>query len=73
MYSPNPTYGFVNITSKTIIDEVKVYNLEGRLLYQNKTNALNSKIDISAFAAGTYFFTLKFKDKEANFKILKMN
>jgi hypothetical protein len=73
MYSPNPTNGFVNITSKTIIDEVKVYNLEGRLLYQNKTNALNSKIDISAFAAGTYFFTLKFKDKEANFKILKMN
>lgn len=72
-YSPNPTNGFVNITSKTTIDEVKVYNLEGRLLYQNKANTLNSKIDMTAFAAGTYFFTLKFKDKEANFKILKMN
>lgn len=72
-YSPNPTNGFVNITSTTTIDEVKVYNLEGRLLYQNKTNTLNSKIDMTAFAAGTYFFTLKFKDKEANFKIVKMN
>jgi hypothetical protein len=29
--------------------------------------------DLSSFAHGTYFFKLKFNEKEANFKILKMN
>jgi hypothetical protein len=42
------------------------------LLYQNKINGLNAKVDMTAFATGTYFFKLKFNDKEANFKILKM-
>jgi hypothetical protein len=72
-YSPNPTNGMVNITSKTNIAEVNVYNVEGRLLFQKKTNALDAKVDLSSFANGTYFFKLKFNDKEVNFKILKMN
>ncbi len=71
-YSPNPTNGMVNITSKTNIAEVNVYNVEGRLLFQKKTNALDAKVDLSSFANGTYFFKLKFNDKEVNFKILKM-
>lgn len=72
-YSPNPTNGIVNITSKTNIAEVNVYNIEGRLLYQKKTNALDAKVDLGPFANGTYFFKLKFNDREVNFKILKMN
>ena len=72
-YSPNPTNGMVNITSKTNIAEVNVYNVEGRILFQKKTNALDAKVDLSSFANGTYFFKLKFNDKEVNFKILKMN
>ncbi len=71
-YFPNPTKGLVTIVSKTTISEVKVYNVEGRLLYQNKANTLDTKIDMSAFANGTYFFKLKFNDKEANFKMVKM-
>ncbi len=71
-YFPNPTNGLVTIVSKTTISEVKVYNVEGRLLYQNKANTLDTKIDMSAFANGTYFFKLKFNDKEANFKMVKM-
>lgn len=72
-YSPNPTNGMVNITSKTNIAEINVYNVEGRLLFQKKTNALDAKVDLSSFANGTYFFKLKFNDREVNFKILKMN
>lgn len=72
-YSPNPTRGIVAISSRTLLSEVRVYNLEGRLLFQNNTNALDAKVDLSSFAAGTYFFKLKFNDKEANFKIVKMN
>ncbi len=72
-YFPNPTNGLVSILSKTPIGEITVYNVEGRLLYQKKADALETKVDISAFATGTYFFKLKFNDKEANFKILKSN
>jgi hypothetical protein len=72
-YSPNPTNGMVSITSRTNIDELSVYNLEGRLLYQKKTNALDTKVDMTSFASGTYFYKLKFNGKEANFKVVKMN
>ena len=72
-YFPNPTQGHVDITSKTNIAEVSVYNVEGRLLYQRKVNGLDTKVDISAFSNGTYFFKLKFDTTEANFKIVKMN
>ncbi|WP_162126672.1 M12 family metallo-peptidase [Flavobacterium phycosphaerae] len=71
-YYPNPTNGLVSITSKDAITEVAVYNVEGRLLFNQKMNDLSARVDISQFATGTYFFKLKFNDKEANFKILKM-
>jgi hypothetical protein len=72
-YYPNPTDGLVSISSKTPIDAISVYNVAGQLLYDRKVNALNAKVDIETFSTGTYFFKLKFGDKEANFKILKMN
>jgi len=72
-YFPNPTNGNVTISSKTQISEISVYNPEGRLLYKKAINGLNAKVDLSSFATGTYFFKLKFNEKEANFKILKAN
>ncbi|HEX9981462.1 MAG TPA: M12 family metallo-peptidase [Flavobacterium sp.] len=70
-YYPNPTNGKVNIVSKTEMSEIMVYNPEGRLLYNGKVNGLETQVDISAFATGTYFFKLKFDGTTANFKILK--
>ncbi len=70
-YWPNPTNGTVNILANTAIDEVLIYNPQGRLLYNGSPNSLEAKIDISQFATGTYFFRLKFGDAQANFKILK--
>jgi hypothetical protein len=70
-YSPNPSDGIVTIQSNTLINEVSIYNIEGRLLFQNKVYKLDPKIDISTFETGTYFFKLKFEEKEVTFKILK--
>ncbi len=70
-YYPNPAQDYVNIISNTDMQEILVYNPQGRLLYQSRNNGLDKKVDISAFATGTYFFKLKFADKEANFKIMK--
>ena len=71
-YFPNPTNNAVTINSKTEISEILVYNVAGQLLYSNKINSLNSNVDMSKFSTGTYFFKLRFNEKEANFKILKM-
>lgn len=73
MYFPNPTDGLVSIVSKTPVDAISIYNVAGQLLYDKKVNALNAKVDIETFSTGTYFFKLKFGDKEANFRILKSN
>ena len=71
-YYPNPTNGIVNIDSNTDITDVKAYNVQGQLLYQSTTSSLNPKVDVSAFATGTYFFKLNFAGgKQANFKIVK--
>lgn len=70
-YSPNPTNGWVSITSKTAISHVAVYNNLGQLLYDNNANTYDTKVDIATFSKGTYFFKLKFSGREANFKIIK--
>ena len=72
-YYPNPTHASVMIKSPNPMSELSVYNLEGRLLWQQKINALETTVDLAAFANGTYFFKLRFKDQTANVKILKFN
>jgi hypothetical protein len=71
-YYPNPTNGNLNIKSNTSISEVMVFNIEGRRLFNQTLDTLETSVDISQFATGTYFFKLKFGEKEANFKVLKL-
>jgi hypothetical protein len=71
-YAPNPTTGAVSITSNTEMPDIKVYNVQGQLLYAGKNNGLSKSVDLSAFASGTYFFKIRFAgEKEANFRIVK--
>ncbi|MEW5676668.1 M12 family metallo-peptidase [Flavobacterium enshiense] len=70
-YYPNPTNGVVTIKSGNNIEEVMVYNVEGRLLYTNKVNDLNANVDLSSFATGTYFFKMKVENQVVNFKVFK--
>lgn len=71
-YAPNPTGGNVAITSRTEINEVSVYNVTGQLLYKNNLRSMDTNVDVSSFATGTYFFKLRFEGgQEANFKVLK--
>lgn len=71
-YYPNPTTGTLNIKSNTAISEITVFNIEGRRLFNQTLDTLETSVDISQFATGSYFFKLKFGEKEANFKVLKM-
>lgn len=70
-YWPNPVKGNLNISARLSLSEVLVHNLEGRLLFQKQINKPDAQVDLSTFARGTYFFTLKFGDREAHFKVIK--
>ncbi|WP_313806208.1 M12 family metallo-peptidase [Flavobacterium sp.] len=70
-YYPNPTNGLVTVQSKGMIEEIKVYNVEGRLLYDTKVNNLTTNVDLSSFATGAYFFKMKTEGQIVNFKIMK--
>lgn len=72
LYYPNPTNGIVTMSCNTEITDVKVYNVQGRLLFEQKKNDLITAIDISQFASGTYFFKVKLGEVEKNFKVLKL-
>ena len=71
-YYPNPTNGVVTLNSKNQMTELSIYNLQGRLLYSQKVDGLSTSVDLSNFAQGAYFFTLKFGDKSVPFKIMKI-
>lgn len=71
-YYPNPTKNSITLKSNTNITEIEVFNIEGRKLFTQKLEALESNVDLSQFASGTYFFKVQFNGVEKNFKVLKM-
>ncbi len=71
-YYPNPSHNAVVLNSNSKMTELQVFNVEGRLLWNQKTDTLSQNVDISNFEIGTYFFKVKFGEKEMNFKVLKL-
>lgn len=71
-YYPNPVNGFVNIASKDAITEIQVFNVQGQLLYNSQLNDLTTKVDMTAYATGTYLFKMKINNQTVNFKVVKL-
>lgn len=65
---PNPSSGQVNITSSNNIDEVKITDLFGQIIYQTKTNEKNISLQLGK--AGIYFVTLISGKQAATKKII---
>jgi hypothetical protein len=65
--SPNPVYDYLFLDFQNLSSSVldfKIYDVLGRLKLNFQVNGGNSKIDLSSFSAGTYFYIVK--DKEGN-------
>lgn len=60
MIYPNPTKGLINISSDSLISEIQIFDINGRIL-QNKIieNAKVETIDLSPFAAGVYLIEVQ--------------
>jgi hypothetical protein len=65
---PNPARNLVNISSNEIIDEVSVYDMNGRQLMLKKNT---TSIDISSLANGLYIFKVQINTQSLTKKVLK--
>ena len=60
---PNPATDYLNVELSQIIEEVTLYDMNGKLLRKISVNANNIPINIADFAAGTYVLRLKTKNQ----------
>ena len=70
---PNPSSSYISIASPVIkINEVEIFNTEGRLVKRAFVKNETDKIDINELASGTYFVrTYKGKDFVKSLKFVK--
>ena len=83
--TPNPTYNKIDLKFATIHQgmlHIQVYDTRGKLLYANKKvcNGIPdiARIDLSAFASGTYLIKVELEPKQSSmpksgsYKIIKL-
>ncbi len=68
---PNPSSGQVNITTSNNIDEVKITDILGQIVYQTKTNEKNISLQLGK--AGLYIVTLVSGRQMATRKLIVYN
>jgi spore germination protein YaaH len=60
---PNPATDYLNIELSQTIEEVSLYDMNGKLLFKVSVNAQSIPIDVVDFASGTYVLRLKTKSQ----------
>ena len=68
---PNPVVDEVNISAATSIDQVRVFDLVGRMVKQATPSSSNFSLDVADLSKGVYMVQLKAGDKEATTKLIK--
>jgi hypothetical protein len=56
---PNPSKGLFSVSSTRPIEELKVYSVIGKLVYNSKVSTPNQNIDISGVESGMYLIRYK--------------
>lgn len=59
MTYPNPTTNNINIKANSTIDEVLMYDINGKLVKSINVNSLNTQIQVSDLEKGTYILDIK--------------
>ncbi len=70
---PNPTNSLLNIeTAISDLYIIEITTLNGRLIFDQKTEGISFQINLSSFQKGVYFMTIKSKDFLTTKKIIKL-
>lgn len=70
-YYPNPVSSEINLSAKSKIEEVTIYNLLGQKVFAEKPNVTRKGLDISYLQTGMYVMHVTSEGKSASYKIVK--
>lgn len=70
-FYPNPVTNILNISAKTAIDYVEIYNLLGQKIFTQNLNSISGQIDLNILMPGSYFIKVVSGELSTTFKVLK--
>lgn len=70
-YYPNPVQGILQFQTEAFIDEVKVFDLNGKLLMYQSALELENAMDLTPLSSGMYIVALEVDGLKKHIKVLK--
>ena len=68
---PIPAKDVLNIAYKSVVNDVKIYNLLGQEVYSKNINSADAQLNIASLATGTYVVKVTAENAQHTFKIVK--
>lgn len=68
---PNPVQDRLSIQSQDVVDQVAIYNVLGKLVYQGSPNIVSPSVDMSNFNSGVYFVEVTIGNASKTVKVIK--
>lgn len=68
---PNPTRSDLNISAQTTLQNVRIFNLLGQVVIDQKVNALSETINVSNLKAGSYLVQVTTEGQTGTYKFIK--
>ena len=68
---PNPVSDFLNIKTKTAVDQVTVYDVLGKMVLTSNPGIISPKIDMSTLASGAYMVKVTIGNSSKTVKVVK--
>lgn len=60
---PNPVDNFLKISSNSIINEIDIFSVDGRMIYSNSVNHNDMTIDMTSYNKGVYIVRMIFNEE----------
>lgn len=71
MFYPNPVTDVAHFTSRARIQEVRIFNLEGKEVFTKNVNSLNVDLNLASLPAGNYVVKVKTDNGVDTMKMIK--
>ena len=68
---PNPVRSHLNVTSDQMIDEIRIYDMRGKLLLKKTYQDTDVQVDMGSFTSAVYIVQLRSADQIGHFKVVK--
>jgi hypothetical protein len=70
-YYPNPADNLLNLSARTNIDSVIIYNILGQKVIDQNVNSMSTALDVSTLSSGTYIMRVTAEGQVASYKVIK--